>query len=281
MIIKFVKKKRMLSFTDWEKEFQNFRKTSKTKIIGKTVILLADIPSTNIYLKEHTELKHGTIVAAYEQSQGKGQRNRKWISKPGGLYLSIKLDIFPSSNFSPFWITATVALGFCKALNQIGLQPTIKWPNDLLLNGKKVAGILTETIMTNNSITAIIGIGLNVNNNLDEIITLFPDLQSKVTTLQHELHQSHRLHFNNILVPALDYIETKLLLPDFPAIDANKKEWLEYANIKAQKVIIEKIDSHELITGIVTNITDSGSLLIQKESGKIEEFTAGDIKFIT
>lgn len=273
-------KKHMLSFTEWEKEFQNFQKASNTKIIGKNVILLPEIPSTNIYLKEHNELKHGTVVTAYEQLKGKGQKDRKWISKPGGLYLSIKLDILSTKNFSPFWITATVAIGFCKALNQIQLQPTIKWPNDLLLNGKKVAGILTETIMTNNSITAIIGIGLNVNNDLNEIITLFPDLQSKVTTLQHELQQSDLLHFSNILVSALEYIESTILTINFPDIDAIKNEWLEYADIEAKKVTIEKIDSHEIITGIVTKITDAGSLLIKTDLGKVEEFTSGEIKFI-
>lgn len=277
----FVMKKHMLSFTEWESEFQQFQKISNTKIIGKNVILLPEIPSTNIYLKEHTELKHGTVVAAYEQLKGKGQKDRKWISKPGGLYLSIKLDLVYKKYFSPFWLTATVALGFCKALNQIQLQPTIKWPNDLLLNGKKVAGILTETIMTNNSIIAIIGIGLNVNNNLNDIITLFPDLQSKVTTLQQELHQSNPLPFSDILVSALDYIESTLLTKSFPNIDTIKNEWLEYANMEGKKITIEKIDSHELLVGIVTKITDSGSLLITTDSGIVEEFTSGEIKFIS
>lgn len=213
----------MQSFTEWESEFLEWQKNTNTRVIGKHIILLAEIPSTNVYLKENLQLQHGTIVAAYQQTSGKGQKNRKWISNPGGLYLSIKLDLSPSKNFSPFWITATVAIGLCKALTHLHMQPTIKWPNDVLINGRKVAGILTETVMTNSSITAIVGLGCNINNNLKEVFNSFPELQTKITSLTQELQKSSPLSFGEILEYTKSYIEEKLFSLNLANISNIKK----------------------------------------------------------
>ena len=268
----------MQSFSDWEAEFKNWQRNSQAKIIGKQLILLAEIPSTNTYIKSLGQLKHGTIVAAYQQSQGKGQKNRTWISNPGGLYMSIKLNIHNFKNISPFWITAAVSIGLCKAINQIGLETTIKWPNDILIANKKVAGVLTETVMSQESITAIIGVGCNVNNSLEEIFKTFPDLKTTITSLNRELSNKYKIALWDLLEPTVNQIEYFLVKATQFDINAIKKEWIYLSKIINRKISLEKLDTHEVITGTVENITDSGTLLVKRDSGLTEEYSSGEIK---
>lgn len=268
----------MQSFEEWQREINKWQTNTSTHIIGKNIILLAEIPSTNMYLKENLQFPNGTIATAYIQTQGKGQRNRKWISNPGGLYLSIKFDIRPLNNFSPFWITAIVAIGLCKALETLNFSPRIKWPNDVLVNDKKVAGILTETIMTNNNITFIIGIGCNVNNSLDEIMTNFPELLSKITSLSSEEENHRQVSISSILEPTILFLESKLVDQNQINIANIRSEWLTYCQIEKKHVEILKLDSGDVLQGEIIQVTDSGSLLFKKNSGKIEEITSGEVK---
>ena len=271
----------MITYPEWEAEFKKWQKDTRTTIIGKHMILLAEIPSTNTYIKTHEQLKHGTIVAAYTQSQGKGQKNRTWISNPGGLYLSIKLDINTLKYSSPFWVTATVSIGLCSAINKLGLEATIKWPNDILVNGKKVAGVLTETVLSSDSIIAVIGVGCNVNNSLNEIFTSFPELRERISSLLEETTNKTSIPFHNILEPTIYQVEHLLLSPNSFSLHEIKQKWVTYAKIINKRVTLEKLDTHEIIKGEVENITDSGSLIIVMESGKREEYTSGDIKTVT
>ncbi len=268
----------MQSFDEWQKEIKTWQNKTTTKLIGKNTILLAEIPSTNNYIKENLQLPTGTIVIAYQQTQGKGQKNRRWISNPGGLYLSIKLDMAPLDELSPFWVTAIVAISLCKTLEFLHLSPKIKWPNDVLIDNKKVAGILTETIMTNNNITLIIGLGCNVNNSLDEIMNDFPDLLSKITSLNDQFGQSRLISFVDILEPTISFIEAKLLNQNKLFLNEIKTEWLNYSKIENKHVEIMKLDSGTISRGKIIKVTDSGSLLFKKNSGEIEEITSGDVK---
>ena len=182
----------MNSYEEWFNELLRWQKQRNTQIIGKNSVFLPEIPSTNTYIKENSELTNGAIVIAYQQTKGKGTKNRTWISNPGGLYLSLKLHIPFLQNFSPFWITAVVSIALCKTLEQLEFEPMIKWPNDIMINSKKVSGILTETIITNETIVSIIGVGCNVNNSLDEFFFSFPNLKTKITSLllESKLHKS-------------------------------------------------------------------------------------------
>lgn len=268
----------MQTFSEWELDLKNWQRSSSLELIGKKAIFFAEIGSTNKFLKENTQLKHGTLVIAQQQNQGKGQKDRTWISNSGGLYMSVKLEIQPNQFFQPFWLTAIFSLGLCKALIKLRLKPTIKWPNDVLINNRKVAGILTETVLSQNSITAIIGLGCNVNNSLEEIFNKYPNLSTKISSIKLELDSKSAIPLQNILEPTLKYVESKIKGKDFLSIPKIKKEWLELCQIENKDVEIQKIDSQEIITGFVTNVSDSGSLLVRLESGAVEEFTAGEIK---
>ena len=268
----------MLSFDEWESKLKNWQKQSRSRVIGKNAIFLSEIDSTNKYLKEKTQLSNGTIVAAYQQTQGKGQKNRTWISNPGGLYVSIKLDMKPLKEFQPFWITASVPVGLCKAIQELELEPLIKWPNDILINNKKVSGILTETILTNDKIVAIIGLGINIDNSLENVFTTFPELQLKISSLSKELSQKSSIDITALLESTILYVEEKLLTPTSTTLHEIKQDWLNFSQIEHKTVEIEILETKKKTIGIVQKVTDSGSLLIKHPTGILEEYTSGDIK---
>jgi BirA family biotin operon repressor/biotin-[acetyl-CoA-carboxylase] ligase len=135
-----------------------------------TLHLLETLPSTNGYLWQLVEqgAESGTVVVAESQSAGRGQWGRQWTSPPGGLYLSLLLE--------PDWPLAQAAqLTFCSiwgvaiAMNHLDIPVRIKWPNDMVLHGKKLGGMLTETRIEGARIShAILGIGMNWQNPVPE-----------------------------------------------------------------------------------------------------------------
>ena len=125
---------------------QEIKSGLETKIIGKEIIYFKTVDSTNSYLKNLIKegINEGAVVVADVQEKGRGRKNRGWSSPSGGLWFSIflKPEIPPQNAMI---ITMTASVSIAEAVKQTtGLKPVIKWPNDLLLNGKKTCGILTE-----------------------------------------------------------------------------------------------------------------------------------------
>lgn len=155
--------------------------------------LFEQLPSTNRHLWGMVDqgAGAGTVVVAESQSAGQGQRGKSWQSSPGGLYLSLLLE--------PDWSAANAAqLTFCSgwgvaiAMNQLGIPVQIKWPNDLVIRGKKLGGILTETRIVGHQIShAVIGIGINWQNSVpDTGIALsewIPQLSGRAITFLEDL----------------------------------------------------------------------------------------------
>ena len=244
----------------------------KTKIIGKKVYFFKRIPSTNIFAKELIKEcpVEGTIVIADVQTSGRGRKNRFWYSPSGGLWFSVIL--YP--NLSPkigILITMAVSISIVQAIKDItGLETEIKWPNDLLLNGKKVCGVLTEIDADSDKIKyAIVGIGINVNNLIDKklkntAISLKEGFGSEVSRIK-------------ILKPILEYLDNnyyKLINQKFEYI---KKAWLSYTKIIGRK--IQVINENIIIEGIVQDIDDNGYLILKTNSGSIK-IVNGDIKYL-
>jgi BirA family biotin operon repressor/biotin-[acetyl-CoA-carboxylase] ligase len=153
----------------------------KTDFIGKNYIHLESISSTNDYAKEiASKSENGTIVVSEEQTSGRGRLGRKWVSEKGqGLWMSIilKPELTPQSSVK---LTQVAAVSVVNAIIEtIELNASIKWPNDIIINGKKICGILTEMNAELDRVNyVIVGIGLNVNMNK------FPDdLKNKATSL--------------------------------------------------------------------------------------------------
>ena len=123
------------------------------------IIHFDEIDSTNTYLKNNCpQLADGTVVCADRQTAGRGRFDRKWISQDGGLYFSVlvkpqRTDFLP--NF-----TQLMAVCVCTAAEELGAKAWLKWPNDVLANGKKLCGILSEAVVTSSGIEGVvIGVG--------------------------------------------------------------------------------------------------------------------------
>ena len=244
----------------------------KTKIIGKKILYFDKIQSTNLYAKQLIDqnIENGTIVISDVQTGGRGRKNRSWVSPSGGLWFSVILypDIAPRCGMV---ITMAASISVSKAIREItGLKTRIKWPNDILLKNKKVCGILTElNADLNKIIYAIVGIGVNVNNKienqLDDIaISLKQVVDSEIS--RDELLKSILKNFD------MNY--NRLKKNDFEYI---KKIWLSYANIIGKKVRIN--DYKTVMEGVVKDIDDNGYLILNTNSGIINVIN-GDIKYL-
>ena len=139
----------------------------KTRALGRNPVCLPSIEPTNFYAKKLAQqnAEHGTLVIAEEQTKGRGRMGRSWISSPSsGIYMSLILRLRIAPEEAPK-LTLIAALAVRRAVNCIcGLNPKIKWPNDLLFDGKKFCGILTEMSANMDELEyAVVGIGINVN----------------------------------------------------------------------------------------------------------------------
>lgn len=157
-----------------------------TKIFGtQGLYLFETIDSTHTYVSNNlSTIDHGSVLLAYSQTAGRGRRGRKWSSPIGkSLSLSIVLKEF-SAQMKPTLLTQLTAAALQQALSETGLPVAIKWPNDLLINRRKVAGVLTEAMFERQVLQAItIGIGINLNQSQTDFPT---EIHTKATSLALE-----------------------------------------------------------------------------------------------
>ncbi len=137
-------------------------------MIGEKIIWFDEIDSTNDYaLKNYERLHHGDVIVALSQKKGKGRKGRFWYSPGGGLWFSVVFK--PRDYNDPNFFTKIASVTLVKLLKHYGLSPVIKWPNDILVNGKKLAGILTEGIFEGRKpLVIVVGIGVNLNNSIPD-----------------------------------------------------------------------------------------------------------------
>ena len=249
---------------------QNIYRNLKTKFIGKNVLHFETIDSTNDYAKKiGNELRDGSVIISEEQTKGKGRLGRVWESKAGeGIWMSIilKPNIIP--NKAPF-ITLIAGASIVKALNILGVDAKIKWPNDITINNKKLSGILTELSAEIERVNYIVvGIGMNVKDTDFE-----EELKDKATSLYKENYNVSRVDIvKEILCQFeklyLDYIEKD-----------DKKEVLgicrQYSAIINKEIYVIKNDQKELVDCI--GINEEGNLIIKNKDGNLEEIMSGEV----
>lgn len=241
-----------------------------TKFTGKKIHYYEAVPST-MDLAMELGMKgacEGTVVLAETQTKGKGRLGRIWFSpKYKGIYLSLILRPKFSPERTPL-LTLLSAVSICEAIKEhCGIDAQIKWPNDILIHNKKVAGILTELNAEMDEVNfVVIGIGLNVNNEKKSLISGSTSLRevmgeeiSRVALLQAILG---RIEANYI------YFAQK-----GPKLIIDK--WREYSVTLGKRV---KVYSHrEHIEGHAANIDIDGGLMIRKDSGLMVKVMAGDV----
>lgn len=161
-----------------------FKEKLKTQWLGYPFLYLEKIDSTNTHLKKipSEKLVHGIVLLADRQERGRGQHQRKWISEPG-QNLTLTIGLKPRSSRALSIVTLATAWGVARALqNYSGIPFHLKWPNDVVIGGRKVAGILTEAVFSGSVLERLlVGIGLNVNQQQ------FPEDLGQATSLAVEL----------------------------------------------------------------------------------------------
>ncbi len=244
-----------------------------TRSVGKQIHFFARIDSTNIAARKLAELgaKEGTVVIAGSQSKGKGRMGRLWQSPPGNLHTSIILrpQIPPTS--AP-QVTLMAAVATAKVIARtIEANPEVKWPNDILIHGKKVAGILTEMDCQGNTLNFIIlGIGVNINAPLK----FFPrELLSSITSLGYETGGDVSLpQFTRCLYQEIERYYDLWMAKGFRRI---RNEYTKLSLLPGKPV---QISSFKKITsGEVQGIDEEGALLLRLSNGRVERIVAGEV----
>lgn len=215
---------------------------------------------------------HGTIVIADEQTDGRGRLNREWHStKEKGIWLSMVLrpNLLPYLAPQLTLLTATVLADVIK--EHTSIKPQIKWPNDILINNKKVAGILTEMQAEQDTIQyVIIGIGININ----QIIEDFPkDMQFKATSLKLETNNKINLiDFTQKVLRKYEKTYTYYLRKGFPYV---KEKWESYGFKIGQPIRIKTTKGTWQTTFL--GIAEDGALLTKNKDGQTEKIYSAEI----
>jgi BirA family biotin operon repressor/biotin-[acetyl-CoA-carboxylase] ligase len=246
----------------------------KTKIIGRDIKVFEQTTSTNDIMEKLARdgVKEGVVVFAESQTRGRGRLGRKWISpERKGLWFSILLRpaLRPQETTQ---LTVASATALRRAIeSETGLKPEIKWPNDILISGKKVAGILTELSAEVDRVKHIIlGIGIDVNLDADE----FPaDLKKIATSLKIEAGEIiSRAELAVAILRELDFDYARIGGGKFSAV---ADEWESGCATIGKNVTVHIGDRK--IRGRAESLDDDGALLVRTEHGHLERVIGGDV----
>jgi BirA family biotin operon repressor/biotin-[acetyl-CoA-carboxylase] ligase len=215
--------------------------------------------------------REGTVIIAETQTRGKGRLGRKWISSRGGLWLSTILRPKLDTKDTPK-LTLMTSLAVAKTISQLlNLKAEVKWPNDVLVNAKKICGILTEA-NTRGSVTNFVAIGIGINAN-NELNSLPKQLRKNTTTLKHELQKDiNREEFLRTLLEKLEHYYKMLARGRFDII---LKEWKNLSRFLDAYVQVTSLE--EKIEGWATDVDDNGALIIRLQDGTTRRILSGDV----
>ena len=240
---------------------------------GHPIYLFRTIGSTNDEAKllADSGAPEGLLVIAEEQTAGRGRTGRTWIT-PLGQALAISLVLRPS--LLPVeqgtQLTMLAGLAVCQAVEQVtGLHPQLKWPNDVLLSGKKVAGLLVETALRGDQLDyAVLGLGLNVNFAPPPEAVDFP-----ATSLQAEAHaELDRLPLLHAILERLE-----ALYPQVGASDqALYQAWSARLAMVGEPIVVRTAEGDQ--SGVLEGVTPEGALLLKQADGQTLKLLAGDVR---
>jgi len=248
----------------------------ETKVLGQKAYYFDSVDSTqNQALKMVDELNNeGTIIIAEQQTGGRGRSGRKWISPKGGIWFSIILHPkFDISNTTLFPIASSLALSYAieKTCN---IETELKWPNDLTIKGKKLAGMLVDASFESNKIeNLVLGVGINFNVNTKEIEKILKKTPNYygVSSLNGQKNKTNPIELIQSFLLELEKMYEKLNNNQTKKIIA---EWTKRSSTIGKKIEIN--GNNGKIEGIATKIDYDGGLIITNNK-KINKVIAGDI----
>ncbi|WP_018751369.1 biotin--[acetyl-CoA-carboxylase] ligase [Paenibacillus sanguinis] len=248
---------------------------SGNQSLGKRIKLLTSVSSTQEEARRLAEedAPHGTLVLAEEQTAGRGRQGRHWYSPPGkGIWMSLLLrpDRQPVS-IAP-QLTLLTAVAVCRAVRKFGIDAGIKWPNDVLVDGRKLCGILVESIAEDELIRyAIAGIGIDVNLQREDIPQ---ELLPKVTSLQ--IASGRRIERTELIVAVLAELEQLYQLYTEKGFMPIGHLWEALSVTLGRRITVLTPDGE--IVGQATALAENGALILREDSGNTRTIFSGEVQ---
>jgi BirA family biotin operon repressor/biotin-[acetyl-CoA-carboxylase] ligase len=238
-----------------------------TRVVGKRVLFFQQLGSTmdEAVLQAEAGAEEGTVVVAEVQTASRGRQGRTWVSTEGNLYLSVLF--YPTLKALPF-LSSLGGVAVVRTINAIsGLKPRIKWPNDVLLDGKKVAGILVESAIAGDDVRyAVLGIGINVSRSSTET----DELSSLATSLnQASSGDISREELLRELLQQLDALYLELRQGQAPM-----HEWQSTMDTLGRRVRVTW--EGESYVGLAEGLDQVGNLQLRLDDGRLVTMAAGD-----
>ena len=250
-------------------------KKLKTQFIGKKIRYLENTPSTIWVGKQMCSegdvgRMHGMVIIAEEQTGGIGRMGRAWASPSGGIWITVVLKPrVPIDHV--FMITMAGSIAVARAIRkEFDIGALIKWPNDIYIGNKKVAGLLLELAAEADTVHyCLLGIGIDVNVTLSQFS---PSLQKDITSISAEV--GHEVDRASLLARILKEFESHYLLLESGEYETIIREWKSLSCTLENRVQIRTLKNS--FEGEAIDIDEFGALIIRKDNGKIERVIAGD-----
>lgn len=236
--------------------------TNKKFISNFTIFEYDEVPSTMDIVKQH---EPNTVIVAETQTAGRGKYNRKWSSKTGNLYFSMILEAKnKTKDYSQLSFLSAVAMGNALLSQDGSMNIQYKWPNDILLNQKKICGILLESDLSKNQV--VIGIGVNIKTFPENVMFKassvknegFENVTSSVTL------EKFLVQFSNLYRLWME--------KDFSVI---REKWIKKAYNLGEKISVKL--ENEKFEGIFEDLDKDGTLLLHLEDGGVKRVKSGDV----
>ena len=235
------------------------------------VIILDEVASTNTYLMQQKNVAHATCVAAHIQTKGRGRRGRTWVSQLGASLTFSLVWRFQCGAAALSGLSLAVGVALMRTLLSVDInQAQLKWPNDILINGKKLAGILIELQGDlDGPSTAVIGVGINLNLPKALIEAIDQPTTDLNTVSNNPINQ------NLLLGTLLKHLAEVLSQFELLGFVGLRDEWVGYHAYHQQPVRMLLPNGTEVL-GVVKNVADDGILLVETALG-LQRFSAGEI----
>ena len=248
----------------------------QTDIIGRKIYYFGTIDSTQNFALELAKRPHenGSLVIADRQTQGRGRLNRKWVSPKGGIWMSILLrPNFESSYTSLFPMSTSLALAV-SIEKTLKIKTELKWPNDVTINGRKVAGILIDASVESNKIDyLIIGVGINFKINPGTISKSIKQKKYDIDTLVNKNQDTRPVELVQQFLLELEKTYNDIMIGNVGTI---RKEWMKRSSTIGKNVTITLTTG--TLKGKVTGIDKTGALVLSR-NGTVQHILAGDMTY--
>ncbi len=243
------------------------------KTLRFTFTELAEVDSTNAYALRCAErLPHGAVVLAKRQAAGRGRSGRKWHSPEGNLYMTVLIKDLPEPirAWGMAWLTLAMAVAVCRTLEECGLAPRIKWPNDVLLQGRKVAGILAEARWQAGRISALaLGVGVNLNMSSEEADTI----EAGAAVVRQVL--GNTVDIQRFAREVVTAFSAAVAAVDQTGPERLKQEIRRRAWFLGRTVAVAREGGTVSVRAV--GLDDSGALLVEDERGQRHTVMSGDL----